>query len=45
MMSDIPIRQGCHLANSSIAAATCISTVMSRCTVKSVSPDCRCAVY
>ena len=43
MMSNISIRQGCRLANSSIAAA--ISTGMSRCTVKSVSPDSRCVVY
>ena len=40
MMSNISIRRGCRIANSSIAAA--ISTGMSRCTVKSVSPDSRC---
>ena len=43
MMSDISIQRGCPLPNSTIAAA--ISTGMSRCTVKSASPDSHCVVY
>ena len=39
-MSNIFIHRGCRIANSSIAAA--ISTGMSRCIVKSLSPDSRC---